>query len=94
MIVWMDIEETEYLSCPIKFIAQNVLDWYAEYKYYKEFSGIPAPYDQMPNKWLEALSEYQHYVMAYQEEITISKTPDKTTPLKNALKERLQNGKK
>lgn len=86
-MVWRDLDENDYYSCPVRYIPVNVVEWYAEYLYYKEFSSAPGRYDQIPGKWHEALSEYHKALNQYIEMVK-PKGPDKTGALKMGLKGR------
>jgi hypothetical protein len=66
-VVWIDIDENEYFTCPLKCITENVTEWFQEYKFYKEL-GNTLRYHELPAKWLDALSIYSSYLSRYQEE--------------------------
>jgi len=40
------------------FIPQEIIDWYYEYHYAKDFGA--APYSDMPYMWVWAAFEYKH----------------------------------
>lgn len=38
--VWIDDEtDDEYYVCPARLLPENIIEWYNEYTYNKEFSG-------------------------------------------------------
>lgn len=62
--MWDDRHGEEFFTCPIRFIGYDVVDWYQEYSYAKEF-GCHA-YHEQSSKWIEAWMTYQHYYNKYQ----------------------------
>jgi len=46
-----------YYSCPLLYIPHEIIDWYYEYDYAKEFGT--APYEDMSYLWVWAASEYK-----------------------------------
>ena len=87
--VWMDIEENEYYSCPIKCIPDNIIDWFDEYAFYKEFGGSLV-YSKLPSKWLESRGLYNNYLNIYTEEQISMKTKkgDGLSTLRSGVKTR------
>ena len=61
-----DGEEEEFCSCPLNFITKSTWDWFAEYKYCKDFPGATLPFNIRTLKWLEAVNIYEVYLHAYQ----------------------------
>lgn len=62
--VWEDCLDNKYYTCPIKFLTDNVIEWYNEYTYYKEF-GCLHEYTKLPATYVEAMSLYNNYIATY-----------------------------
>lgn len=84
--VWRDLDGNEYFNCPIRFIHSAILEWYAEYAYYKDFGSVPCAYHDLPAKWLEAYYYYKFCLDHWMEEG--KPKSDKTGPLKAGLRSR------
>ena len=64
--VWVDNEENEYFNCPLKFIPENVLQWYEEYSYQKEFGGALS-YRKQSRKFIDAIRIYNSAFCSYKQ---------------------------
>jgi len=70
--VWEDPELGEFFNCPLKFIAETVVDWHEEYAYYQNFAGTAPPFLKQSAKFVEAVQEYKIALNGY-----LSKTSPK-----------------
>ena len=86
--MWRDIDDTDYYNCPIRFIPDSILEWHAEYSYYKTFESAPGAYHEVSAKWLEAMQVYRGYLTRYSDEVSRSSKRDTTAPLKFAVRGR------
>ena len=59
-------EDDVYYQCPIRFVPENILQWWEIYQYEKEF-GANIDYMGRSIKYLEALRIYRHFINYWQE---------------------------
>jgi hypothetical protein len=62
-VVWADDpsgEGNNYYTCPLKFVTNEICDWYREYQYVKEF-GTHIEYHEQSNRYIEAWEVYKNY---------------------------------
>lgn len=87
--VWED-EDDVYYSCPILWITQEIIDWYDEMAYSKEFGG--AAYTDQSNRFVEAWlfynSEMGRFSKAKLDKGKEDKTTDGLASLKSGFKAR------
>lgn len=66
MPLWVDDTEEkviyQYFEHPRHFITENVLEWFDEYQYYKEFSGTAPKYESVSCRFIEAKNIYEGYL--------------------------------
>lgn len=91
-VVWQD-EDNEFYSCPIKWITEEITDWYQEVTYQQEF-GIAEPYHSQSNRFLEAWSFYRYHLSRFQkqqQEIKSDKSADALSSIRAGVKSRNQD---
>lgn len=87
--VWVTPDDEDIFECPVKLIPENIVEWYAEYAYYKDFSGSAPPYQSLPAKWLESMRVYNKYYFDFYSESSKPKG-DSTSSLKSTVMQRKQ----
>ena len=90
--VWVDDEENEYFSCPIKLIPDNIFEWFEEYNYYQLYPGSMPTYDNIPAKWYQALLTYRNHLSEYSKEKKPEHRSDMSA-LKQTIMQRKSKGK-
>jgi hypothetical protein len=59
-VIWFDpITEDEYYVCPIRFVTNNIIEWYNEYSYNMDFPGTARKYGEQSNKFIDAAHIYK-----------------------------------
>jgi hypothetical protein len=56
-----EIEGETFYACPERFISNNVIRWFEQYQYEKEFGG-KVDYQERSSKYLDAVRVYRGYV--------------------------------
>ena len=85
--VWEDGED-QYFSCPLLWITDEIIAWYDEVVYSKEFGGLP--YDRQSNRFVEAYLFYQSEMSRFTKEKSAKddKTTDGLSQLRSGFKSR------
>ena len=63
-LVWADRHGNKFYSCPMRFVTDEIIEWYKEYEYYKEFNCSP-DYTEQSNRFVEAWMQYKYYYSLY-----------------------------
>lgn len=63
-LVWADGHDNFFYSCPMRFITEDILDWYQEYEYYAEFNCAPE-YSIQSCRFIDAWIAYKNYFKLY-----------------------------
>lgn len=71
-----NLDDNEFYCCPIRFITQQVYDWYDEYNYHQTFQGTAPGYNNNTKRYWDSVKLYKMYLNKY-EELRDSK-PDKS----------------
>jgi len=76
--VWATDEE-EFYNCPLRWISEQIIDWYEEYSYYTEFPGAAPIFGNMIPGWTEALQYYKIQYKHFYDLINPSRGKDSTS---------------
>jgi hypothetical protein len=88
-VVWEDDEDVFY-SCPILWITPEIISWYDEVAYSKEFGGTPYPdqSNRFVEAWLFYNSEMNRFTKLKMEKGKEDKTTDGLSTLRSGFKAR------
>ena len=64
-MVWDDRHGEVFYNCPVKWLTDDVIDWYQEYVYNVEIGGS-IPFREQSSKYIEAFLVYRHFLGLYQ----------------------------
>ena len=56
--MWED-EEDQLFNCPMKFVTSEIIEWYTEYSYNKEFNGTAPAYHEQSTRFIDAADHYK-----------------------------------
>ena len=71
-----NLDNEEFYCCPIRFITQQVYDWYDEYNYHQTFQGTAPNYNNNTKRYWDSVKLYKMYLGKYEE--LRDKKPDKS----------------
>jgi len=60
-VAWENQDGLIFYNCPIHFVPDNVLDWYLQFTYEKNFHTAP-PYTDRSMRFIRAMYKYEEYL--------------------------------
>lgn len=61
-----ETEDDRFYACPERFIPNNVIRWFDQYQYEKEF-GAQVAYQERSSKYIDAVRAYNNYVQYWKD---------------------------